>query len=676
MNESIKKMKEIFASFALLFILINVSAQEVEFSVIPAAQEVGTQDAFQVVYQIKNSNRVEGFRIEETKDIQILGGPARGSNISIINGNRSSSSTFTYIFKANRKGTITLPSGIIKIEGKEFKTTPTTIQVVEGSVRAKSQQRNNIFDDPFFNDPFGDDPFAAIQKQHQAMMQMMQRNAQGGQMNIPRPQAAAPSSANQNNPNDFNKANLNKNLFIKVDVDKTNVFVGEQITASYKIYTRLPMEINLTKLPSLIGFWSQDFKLPQIPKPTKTIYNGKEYQVFEIKRTALFPTQKGVLELDPAEAKGIARILKPQHIKQDNQFEDDPFFNMFNSMFMGDPLFNSAGTTTYKYEDIDVSLKSMPVSIHVSEIPTDKKPPSFNGAVGKYTIESSIDKQTLSTDDITTLTVKINGAGNLKMINPPTIKLPNDINNYDIQQADTILNTNNTISGYKTFKYSLSSQTPGTYEIPPILLTYYEPESKQFKTLETPSYTLLIKAGKQKNSIASLPNQIHDIDKKSYPIKKSSNGNVLKSPLYWSSFATPLLAFLLLFSYSKREAKLQSNTQLFKNKKANKIALKRLETAEKYLKLSAQNLFYEETSKAVWLYLSDKLNIPLSSLSKEFSSQKLTEKNISQELQKELYRVTNECEMALYTPDGGCMRMHQTYSDAFKLIGKLEDALS
>ena len=104
--------------------------------------------------------------------------------------------------------------------------------------------------------------------------------------------------------------------------------------------------------------------------------------------------------------------------------------------------------------------------------------------------------------------------------------------------------------------------------------------------------------------------------------------------------------------------------------------MKRLETAEKYLKLSAQNSFYEETSKAVWLYLSDKLAIPLSLLSKEIAAQKLSERNISESLKEELFRVTNECEMALYAPETGSMRMHQTYSDAYKLIGKLEDGLA
>jgi hypothetical protein len=150
----------------------------------------------------------------------------------------------------------------------------------------------------------------------------------------------------------------------------------------------------------------------------------------------------------------------------------------------------------------------------------------------------------------------------------------------------------------------------------------------------------------------------------------------LKKPLYWSGFALPLLAYIGLLAYRKKEIDLQNNQVLFKNKLANKIAMQRLAKAEKYMKAKQQSQFYEETSKAVWLYLSDKLNIPLSTLSKQIATLKLDERMVNDELKAELFRITQECEMALYAPDRGSFTMHQTYSDAFKLIGKLEESLS
>jgi hypothetical protein len=669
-------MRALFVSLILFISCAAVVAQEIEFQVMPAASKVGTQDAFEVRYVIKNANRAQSFSLNELRDVQVVGGPSQSSNMSIMNGERSVSLEITYVFKAKRKGNIVLPVGIISIDGREYKSNAVAISVIEGTVRTQPQRRSrNPFDDPFFDqDPFEDDMFAAMQRQQQQMMQMLQRSGGMRQMMPQQRQSqnAAPPQA------EITKDNLGNNLFIKVDVDRTQAIVGEQVTASYKLYTRVPMEINLTKLPSLNGFWSQDFKLPQIPKPTLQVVNGKEYQVFEIKRTALFPTQSGILELDPAEASGMARILKPKRVRQENPFGDDPVLNhFFGSMMMSDPDFDNQYMTTYDYEDVKVNLKSIPIKINVSALSETNRPPSFNGAIGSYTLESTIDKTELSTDDVASITFKISGTGNLKLMNAPNIQFPNEINAFDVEQSDTITNRNNIIAGYKKFTYSFAPQSAGTFTIPATDFSYYDPELKQYKTLTSPSYVIHVRQGKDlENSSAKLPSDIHDIHSKVRRIEKSKPVNLPTSPLYWGGFALPMLAYISLLAFRRKEDKLQENVVLFKNKKANKIALKRLETAERYLKMSAQNSFYEETSKAVWLYLSDKLGIPLSTLSKEVAIQKLSDKKVSAIIQEELFRVTDECEMALYAPETGSMRMHQTYSDAYKLIGKLEDELS
>ncbi len=665
-------MKAVISSLIIIFACCGAIAQDGILQVIPAANKVGTEDAFEVKYVVKNANRAREYALTDMKDVQILGGPSRFKSITIMNGERSENLEITYVFKARHKGTITLPGIVISMDGREFKSNLVKISVVEGTVRSKQNRRQDPFEDPFFDqNPFGGDPFAMMQRQQQMMMQMMQR---GGMM-APMPSTQRrQASASQAQP-EITRANLSSNLFIRVDVDKTHAVVGEQVTASYKLYTRVPMEINLTRLPTLVGFWSQDFKLPRIPKPTREILNGKEYQVFEIKRTALFPTQTGVLELDPAEATGIARILKARRSGQSHPFEDDAFFG---SMMMSDPDFAEQFMTTYDYEDVKVSLKSTPLKISVDALPADNRPASFSGAIGDYHIESKIDRTDLSTDDVANITFKVSGSGNLKMIDPPQIRFPNEINAFDVQQKDTITVTNDVIAGYKTFTYAFAPLQAGSYTIPATDFSFYDPETKQYKTLSTPSYSLNVRPGKNENEpvVNRLPKDIHDIQTAKCKLEKTKAIDLPEHPVYWGSFALPVLAYIGLLAYKRKEDKLQENQVLFKSRKANKVALKRLETAEKYLKLSAQNSFYEETSKAVWLYLSDKLNIPLSHLSKEVAAQKLSERNISTALKEELFRVTHDCEMALYAPDTGSMRMHQTYSDAYKLIGKLEDGLA
>jgi hypothetical protein len=243
---------------------------------------------------------------------------------------------------------------------------------------------------------------------------------------------------------------------------------------------------------------------------------------------------------------------------------------------------------------------------------------------------------------------------------------------------DTITNTSNIIAGYKTFTYAFSPRVAGTFTIPSTEFTFYETESGSYKTLKTPAYTLHVTPGKIEGKTVGgkLPKDIHDIDAKPQALRKVQSQPLVANPIYWTGFGIPLLAYFGVAFFKRKEDELKSNQTLYKNKRANKVALKRLALAETFLKQSSQNDFYEETSKAVWLYLSDKLAIPLALLSKELAGQKMQEKNVSKHLQNELFRITDECEMALYAPEQGSMRMHQTYSDTLRLIGKLEEEIA
>jgi hypothetical protein len=654
-------MKTLLISLSVCLASLQVFAQEMVFMTRPAAKKVGIQDRFEVRYIIQNASNIQKFSLPPLADFDVVGGPMQSQSTSYVNGERTSSFELTYVFKAKRKGALTIPGGIAYSDGKTYRSNDVSIEVIDGSVAQQQnqarQRSNNPFDDPFFSQ----DPFADIQRQQQQMMQQLQQmqRAMGGQQQMPRnaiPQGQSPEM--------ISKEDVKNNIFIKVDVDKKNVALGEQITAVYKLYTRMPMEVNLTRLPSLNGFWSQDFKIPQPPKPTREVLNGKEYQVFVLKKSALFPTQTGTLSLDPAEAKGTVKVLNAKKVKQ-----DDPFGGFFGNAY----------ATTYGYEDVPVELKSTAIQIKVSDIPKVNKPASFDGAVGSYTLESNIDKTELTTDDNATITLRVSGTGNLKLIGTPVIKFPEDLDAYDPEVHDTITNTNNTIAGYKTFIYSVSPKVAGTFTIPSTEFSFYEPSSNSYKTLSTPSYTLHVKPGKSNSTsvaIGLLPKYIHDIHSKPSEIKKSSDISLHNSPFYWSGFALPILAYIGLLAFKRKEDKLQSNAVLFRNKRANKVALKRLASAENYLKQHAQSSFYEETSKAVWLYLSDKLNIPLSNLSKEIADDKLTQRSVPASTKEEIFRITKECEMALYSPDSGTLKMHQTYSDALRLIGRLEEVLA
>ena len=150
-----------------------------------------------------------------------------------------------------------------------------------------------------------------------------------------------------------NDDEIKKDLFIKVVADKNKVHLGEQVTINYKLYSHIPMQMSISKLPSLDGFWTQDFDIPRQAKPTEEIINGKKYQVFLLKKSALFPQQTGTLELDAAEAKGIARIVQQVKRRVSDMF--DPYGG--GSLMMNDPFFNNSYYNTLAYKDVPVNIK-------------------------------------------------------------------------------------------------------------------------------------------------------------------------------------------------------------------------------------------------------------------------------------------------------------------------------
>lgn len=644
---------------------VEVLAQNVVFIAEVAANKLGIQDQMELVYIVQNATNLRSINPPAAlqKDFQVVGGPYQSTNssVSIVNGKmmQSSSIRITYVIRPKQLGNFSLPPAIAKdADGHTFQSNPLNIQVVKGSLAAQQQQQQqrNAYD------PWGDDPFEAIQRQRQQQLQAMRRQMQQQQQ--------APEPAN---------IDLSKDLFIRVTVDKSKVRVGEQITATYKLYSRVPMQVNISKLPSLNGFWTQDFELPKANiKPTKEMVDGKPYQVFILKKSALFPQQTGNLELDPAEAEGIARVMVQQRRTSSfaDMFDDPAIQNFFGSLMMNDPFFNDDFFGGMAYKDVKVHLKSTPVKITVTQVPEEGKPTDYGGAVGNFNITASIDKTSLTTDDVANLKLTITGSGNLKLIEAPKLNLPNGLTSLDPLIVDTVTGRSTTISGSKIITYPITPNNEGDYTIPPASFSYFNAATGKYATLQTQPIKLNVKQGKggrqDKGGLALT--DIHGIDKK--PLKELTYNS---KPLfftvgYWSMYAAPLMAFVAVAFWRRREDEELRDVAGTRSKRANKIALKRLATAQKLLQGNNEKAFYDEVSKAIWLYLSDKLSIPLSELSHEKAQEVFTARKVPQALQQKAQAVINQCETALYAGYTGSRQMNETYNDAVDIISKLEES--
>jgi len=646
-----------------IFVLLQlqVMAQEMVFSAQASSPKVGTKDQFQVTFVLTNANGASDFKAPDFSGFRILGGPYQSQNSSYSNVNgqvhQSVSINLTYVLTPIRTGALTIAPARVKFNGRDVLSNSITVQVVNGSL-AQQQRRQS----PYGNEE-EDDPFAMMQRMRQRMQQQMSQQQQSRQQQAQQQNAQLESMSEEN---------IHKNIFIKVEVDKTNPHVGEQITASYKLYTRLAMSVNLTGLPSLNGFWSQDFQIPNPPKPTEEVINGQRYQVFLLKKTALFPQQDGTLILDAAKGEGVVRVV--QQVKGRNPFADDPAFGSF---FMDDPFFNQDMFSGYNYKDVQVKLSSTPVKINVIPLPAGKQPASFTGAVGNFTVQAELDKKSLSTDDAATFTFTVKGSGNLKLIGNPKIDFPADLGVFDPQITDTITSRNLSITGSKIFSYNMTPQTPGDYTIPPVKFSYYDVNSGSYKELITEPIKVHVTKGKHYNpdvAKASTVKDIHDIDHSAF---RSDNAGapIAGRPWYWSLYGLSAVALAVMLLRRKQQEKYEGNEALFKNRKANKIAWKRLAEARKLLPQQQHKAFYEEVSKAIWLYLSDKLSIPLAHLSKETMEEELEAKQVPEAQISRVKRLVLECEMALYSPSGGQQQRQHTLDEAAGTIGELETVL-
>ncbi len=466
-------------------------------------------------------------------------------------------------------------------------------------------------------------------------------------------------------------------LFVKAYADKSSVMLGEQITVTYKIYTRIPItQYAIQKLPSFTGFWSNDLmKGVEKAKQYNETVNGQKYLVAEIRKVALFPQKSGKLTVDPLELDCVAEI-------QVKSKAANPFSGFFNDPFFNDPFFQNQ--FSFGYQQVKKSLKSNGLSINVTDLPSKDKPDDFSGFVGSLSMDSKLDRNIVKANEPINLTITLSGKGNLSLLDKLNVEFPPDFEVYDPQITENISTATGEISGSKTFNYLILPRTPGDFKIKPITLTYFDKNKKTYVTLT--SGEISVKVGKGDGSAASITSSAskEDIkyigsDIKFINIKTTEvfpNGSYFfASFAYFALLLLPVVLFIAFIILMRRRIKLHSNTALLKHKRATKIALKRLKQANIFMKAADKNNFYIELSRALWGYISDKFSIPLANLSLDSAHDTLTDKHVSEAIRNKFIEILNNCEFARFAPAEANVTMESIYNDAVAIISQTEQEL-
>ena len=589
-----------------------------------ARQQVVVGEQFQLTYTI--NARSSNFAGPAIRDFTIITGPnqSTSSSVQIINGNvtQTVNYSFTYILQATKEGSFTIGPARAVVDGKSLQSNSVTVTVVKGASAPSGNQ-----------------------------------NRQGNRQN-----QGTQGNADIDDGTD---------VFVKASLDKSNPYQGEQVIVTFKIYTKVAVsQYSVKKQSSFQGFWTKDLMGTDAkPRQDRQIINGEEYVVADIQKMALFPQRTGDLTIDPMELEIVAQVRR-----QNNRRQSDPFFDFFN-----DPFFS--GT----YQNVKKTLKSNPITVSVKPLPSSGKPASYNGAVGNYTLNSGIDRLEVKANDAITLKYTIQGNGNLELIDRLNIEFPPDFEVYDPKITNNIQAGSNGVSGSRSFEYVIIPRNPGNFTIKPVEFSFFDVRKGSYTSLLTPEYNIKVAKGEGGQTAVSYSgvNQedIKYIGKdilhiESLPFKLIKTGSFFFGSLFYFLYLLiPLLLFVIMILLLKKEIRRRSNAALMRNKKATRISRKRLKLAAQFLKSNEESKFFEEVSKALWGYLSDKFTIPPAELSRETVKSVLEKKKIADTTIEQFISVIDDCEYARFAPGNKTQQMDQVYAAASDIIHKIESEL-
>lgn len=597
--------------------LINVVANDVTFKA-SAPQAVAVGQKFYLQYNITNADPSD-FQEPDMSKFSVLMGPEKstGKQVQIINGKYSSTFNvaYTYVLVAQKEGTFTLSPARFTHNGKTMMSNSLTIKVMPENT-ANS-------------------------------------NAQSSQYSHEQMQSSSTGISDED-------------LFCVAEYNRKKVCEQDQIITDIILYHKGNIrEYTNLKFPEYNGFICQDIEIKDEERNLGVkVYNGKKYYAYLLKKSVLFPQRSGKLDIEDGKMTVIAQVSRRRR-----SYWDDEFFSGMA-------------------QNVKKDLVIKGTQIEVTPLPSNGKNDDFSGGVGSFKVESSINSSSVKANEALNLKIKITGSGNIKYIKEPVIDFPKDFEIYDPKVTNKIKATDNGVSGTKEIEYLVIPRFAGTYEIPAVTFSYFDPKSKTYKSLSTEAYSITVEkgesTGESSSAVVSNYNNKEDVKFLGKDIRfiNSEDTNVKSDtrPFFGTTgfylwLIIPLCIFITLFILYRKQLKENANITLVKNKRANKLATKRLKKAQQHLKADEKEAYYEEVLKALWGYTSDKLNIPVAELDKDNIEAKLAQHQVGEEVVKEFLNILNTCEFARFAPTSGHGEMDTLYEKVVELISTLEDQI-
>ena len=596
----------------LVFASMSANAQT-KFTAAISPAVAGKDEYISLKLTVANSDDIQNIQPPDLSGFNIVSGPNRETEMSSMNGMTKQSISVSFVLLPKKIGTINLGSSSAIISGKTYKSNPLTVTVT--NKRSSGNNQNNNLSSIMQMPSMGFDLMDQAQPKEQYDDYILRKGE-----SVP--------------------AKVAKNMQLRLQTDKTSCYVGEPVLATYKLYTRLKSESSLSKNPSFNGFSVIDMTENDLNNYKTESLNGRGYNVYLIRKAQLYPLQAGPIALETATL--------------DNKID-----------------FLKAGDDGGSVISEHVSLSSKPLTINVKPLPEEGKPANFKGAVGSFSIQTSLEKSSFSTDEAGKLLITVSGKGNMQLLTAPVVNWPANFETFDAKSTDNTDNSTIPISGSKTFQIPFSVEKAGEYSIPSVSFCYFDPAAEKYKTINTLPISFHISAGTGKKTASSFTGQA----KQPASSIAGISGTKWLVILFFGILLTGLVFFLVTRKKKEAVALEENNPRgteapepVFSSLLPDRNPLIQTEDC---LHREECVEFYSLLNGEMKAFLAEKFSLVKDSFTVKMLAAAMDRAGVENSVALQTQKLMQDIEWQLYTPFERDEKLHEMYASAQTIIQSL-----
>ena len=616
--------KKLYFLFTLLILSshFTLPAQAVFMPTISPGS-IGKNETAELRLMVENARQVEEIVPPLLNDFIIVSGPNQESGMQSTNGITRQYIGYTYQLQPKKAGRFIIAGAIAKADGKTLRGKPVTLTVTKNSSGSQAAASPGFGGFSPFTEPVAQSSF------NDFIIKKGENIAE----------------------------KINKNIFIKVAVSKPACYVGEPVTVTYKLFTRLKSESSITKNPSFNGFSVIDLLPPGSNNYSVEKLNGREYNVYTLRKSQLYPLQPGNVELESAEVENNIHFIKEEYL---NSHRND-LSDMFRE-------FTQTAIPAEGIQDEKVSLQSKQAFIMVKPLPEKDKPVYFKGAVGNFFIDAGVERNSFTTDDAGNLKFAISGEGNMPMVISPDVNWPEGIEPYEPRTKEQLDKFSVPVSGTKLFEYPFTVAKAGTYILPAITFSFYSVKEGKYKTISTKPMSISVTKGVGKKPVIPAGNATAKNGNEPFFDTLLANRWLIVLPV-----AVLILAglFIWLQKDKKRHRDWEAETKAGTAKELNEVQVNPLKLTEEKMAGQDTRGFYIALNSELRKFLSERLQIPLATLTKERITEEADKKGISVDAGLQIQRLLDDIEWQVYTPFAAEDKMQEMYNSAEAIVRQM-----